>query len=53
MADKVIVTYRNPLENLVTSSIGKFWLIAAIISTSPDPKKPQTMIFRLPSVSER
>lgn len=46
-------THRNPLANRVTSNIAKFWLMAAAISIRPEQKKPHTMIFFLPRVSDR
>lgn len=46
-------THRNPDMNLVMSSIVKLWLIAADISVSPAPRKPQMRMRLRPRVSER
>lgn len=37
----------------MTKSVAKFWLMAAVSSTRPEQKKPHTMIWRRPSVSDR
>lgn len=50
---KRVETYKNPLMNLMASSVGKFCVIAATVSVKLDARNPHTMICLRPRVSDR